>query len=235
MSVVRVCLLGDFAVTFGDEPQRVSRAGQRLLALLAVDSPGGRARRAGVAERLWPDLPAGRAASNLRSTLWRLPRPRGRVVVRSDQTSLCLTEDVQVDLAVAHRLAAEVVDDAPAPDLSLLHLDLLPDCDEPWLDPVRESHRQRRLHALERYAQALRQEGRFSEALAAALAAVSGEPLRETAHRQVIAVHLAEGNHGEALRQYDAYRRLLATELGLRPSPAIRDVVAPLLGRPIDR
>jgi DNA-binding SARP family transcriptional activator len=48
-------------------------------------------------------------------------------------------------------------------------------------------------------------------------------------------VHLAEGNHAEALRQYDGYRRLLATELGLPPSAEIRRMVAPLLGRPIDQ
>jgi hypothetical protein len=51
----------------------------------------------------------------------------------------------------------------------------------------------------------------------------------------VIAVHLAEGNAAEALRQYHVYRRLLALELGLPPSPSIRQLVAPLLGRPIER
>jgi DNA-binding SARP family transcriptional activator len=63
---------------------------------------------------------------------------------------------------------------------------------------------------------------------------VSGEPLRESAHRAVIEVHLAEGNPGEALRQYDLYRRLLRVELGLSPSQAIRSLVAHLLGRPTD-
>jgi DNA-binding SARP family transcriptional activator len=50
----------------------------------------------------------------------------------------------------------------------------------------------------------------------------------------VIEVHLAEGNQAEALRQYDGYRRLLAAELGLRPSESIGRLVAPLLGRPLD-
>ena len=58
--------------------------------------------------------------------------------------------------------------------------------------------------------------------------------LGESAHQRVIAVHLAEDNHAEALRQYDHYRRLLAAELGLAPSPSIRGLVAPLLGRPVD-
>lgn len=63
--------------------------------------------------------------------------------------------------------------------------------------------------------------GRYGQAVDAGLAAVQGEPLRESAHRALIAVHLAEGNHAEALRQYRWFRQLLADELGLRPSARI--------------
>ncbi|MDF9716105.1 transcriptional regulator [Nocardioides sp. ChNu-153] len=238
MTTARLTLLGGFAVTFEDEPLRVSRAGQRLLALLCLERRRGRAPRSAAAERLWPDLPPGRAASNLRSVLWRLPRPRGRVLVRSDSACVWLDPDVDVDLVraegLAQALCAEPPPESVDEDLGLLDLDLLPDWDEPWLHVEQESYRQKRLHALERGAVGLRGVGRYSAALAAGLAAVRAEPLRETAHRQVIEVHLAEGNHAEALRQYDGYRRLLATELGLPPSPAIRALVGPLLGRPLD-
>jgi DNA-binding SARP family transcriptional activator len=47
-------------------------------------------------------------------------------------------------------------------------------------------------------------------------------------------VHLAEGNGAEALTQYESFRGLLRAELGLPPSPAIRALVRPLLGRPAD-
>jgi len=97
-----------------------------------------------------------------------------------------------------------------------------------------EAYHQKRLHALERVAGVWCEYGRFTDALSAGLGAVRSEPLRESAHRQIIAVHLAEGNHAEALRHYDGYRRLLASELGLPPSSAIRRMVAPLLGRPMD-
>ncbi|HYF72533.1 MAG TPA: bacterial transcriptional activator domain-containing protein, partial [Nocardioides sp.] len=103
-----------------------------------------------------------------------------------------------------------------------------------WLLGAQEAFRQKRLHALERSAAVLCGDGRFTDALDAGLGAVQSEPLRESAHCRVIEVHLAEGNQAEALRQYDHYRRLLAAELGLRPSPGIRRLVAPLLGRPID-
>jgi DNA-binding SARP family transcriptional activator len=67
------------------------------------------------------------------------------------------------------------------------------------------------------------------------MAAVAADPLRESAHRRLALVHMDEGNFAEALRQYDVYRRLLRTELGLPPSPRFRRLVAPLLERPLDQ
>jgi DNA-binding SARP family transcriptional activator len=64
------------------------------------------------------------------------------------------------------------------------------------------------------------------------LAAVSAEPLRESAHRELVEVHLAEGNVAEAVRQYDVYRHMLRRQLGLAPSPVMRRLVAPLLACP---
>jgi tetratricopeptide (TPR) repeat protein len=71
--------------------------------------------------------------------------------------------------------------------------------------------------------------GRLGQALEAALAAVWGEPLRESAHRVLIKVHLAEGNYGEAMRQYRLYREQLNSELGLDPSPQIQALVRCLM------
>lgn len=235
----RLNLLGEFCLELDGEPHQVSPSAQRLLALLAVEHRGRRARRAPVAERLWPDAPPGRAGSSLRSVLWRLPRHRGRALVVGNATDVWLTDDLQVDLWEADDLAwAVCAPEAPDPDssvdLGILKQDLLPGWHDDWLVVGQESHRQRRLHALERSAGLLCERGRFTEALDAGLGAVHSEPLRESAHRRVIEVHLAEGNQAEALRQYDGYRRLLAHELGLRPSASIRRLVDPLLGRPID-
>ena len=59
------------------------------------------------------------------------------------------------------------------------------------------------------------------ESIASGLAAVAAEPLRESAHRMVIRVHLLEGNIAEASRQYRAFARLLSDALGARPSPSM--------------
>ncbi|WP_205474045.1 BTAD domain-containing putative transcriptional regulator [Nocardioides sp. SYSU D00038] len=236
-----VGVLGGFEVRFGDEPLDVRGAGQRVLALLAVRHRHRAAARLDLAEQLWPDAATERAAANLRSVLWRLPRPRGRVLVRCTSRTVRLHDDVRVDLWDAQDRAESVHGSAPPSDAELddlldhdlhrlLQHDLLPLWSDEWLVVERESHRQERLHALEVCSRTLCRQGRYGEALLVGLAALRSEPLRESAHRTVIEVHLAEDNHAEALRQYDAYRHLIGTELGLPPSPTIRDLVAPLVG-----
>jgi DNA-binding SARP family transcriptional activator len=59
----------------------------------------------------------------------------------------------------------------------------------------------------------------------AAYAAVRVEPLRESAHRLVVRVHLAEGNVTEAVRAYENFRVLIADELGVRPTAQMEDLV----------
>jgi DNA-binding SARP family transcriptional activator len=231
-------LLGEFAL-FAQQQVIVAGSGaQRLLAYLAVRAAS--VRRNHVAETLWLLSPGTRAASNLRAVLCRLPRPQGRPLVETSATHLRLADHVIVDLALAqHEIRAArsgldgMRDGTERPEL--LTEDLLPSWDDDWLLVERERHRQLRLHALENLAVRLCRQGRHDEALSAALAAVAGEPLRESAHRKVIEVHLAEGNAAEALRQYERFRRLLRDELGLSPSEAIRRLLAPCLGRPVDR
>ncbi|NPC96822.1 bacterial transcriptional activator domain-containing protein [Nocardioides sp. zg-DK7169] len=236
----RLALLGGLELSFDAQPVRVAPAAQRLLAVLAIQHRRAPASRMSLAERLWPDTAVEKATSNLRSILWRMPRPRARSLVLATATQVRLSDDLAVDLWEAEDLARALCADAGAdPDalasLHLLEADLLPHWQEDWLLVDQEAHRQRRLHALEHSSRALRETGRFDEALRAALGAVRSEPLRESAHRRVIEVHLAEANHAAALRQYDTYRRQLADELGLPPSSEIRRLVGPLLGRPVDR
>jgi DNA-binding SARP family transcriptional activator len=238
VSAPHVDVLGQFALTLPDgTTARIARASQRLLAFLAVAREP--VRRQQAAQRLWPDADASHAASNLRSALWRLPRAQGEDVVTVSATTVALSPHVRVDLWDSEFRAHGLVHEDP-PDASHdadpgLERDLLPDWSEEWLDIEQESYRQLRLHALEELSRRSCEQHRYAAALAAGLAAVRGEPLRETAHRCLIAAHLAEGNPAEALRQFHTYRRLLARELGIAPSPAIRELVAPLLGRPLER
>jgi DNA-binding SARP family transcriptional activator len=231
-------LLGGFELKVGARPHVVSPAAQRLLTLLAVQ--GGQARRGWIRAQLWPDLDVKRASSNLRSTLWRLPRPDGRAVFVGSPDTVTLANDVRVDLWTSIETARTLTSGATeecdrlAADHELFDADLLPGWGDQWLSVDQESYRQLRFHALERLSALHCRAERYPDALLAALAAVRGEPLRESAHRHVIAVHLAEGNPSEALRQYHTCRRLLASELGIPPSVRTRSLVRHLLGRPVD-
>ena len=95
----------------------------------------------------------------------------------------------------------------------------------------RDRFRQMRLHALETLSRRLACERRYGEAVGAAMVAVAGDPLRETAHRALIGAFLAEGNRGEALHQYRACHRLFRDGLGMPPSPALDKLIEQALTR----
>jgi len=205
------------------------RSAQRLLAFVALHEHP--LQRVYVAGTLWIDATDDRAGASLRSSLWRLNRP-GHLLVEATSTHLRLAPDVDVDLrralAVAHRLLDGSAD---AADLDageeVLCGELLPDWYDEWLLFERERFRQVSLHALEAVAERLVHAGEVARALEAALSAVRSEPLRESAHRVLIRVHLAEGNRIEALRQYELCRRLLRDRLGVEPSSQLDELLEP--------
>jgi DNA-binding SARP family transcriptional activator len=216
-------VLGRFALWHDGVPVPVGAGGSRLLAFLALQR-GAPVHRRDLAEMLWDSGNGTQASSNLRAALCRLPRPAGKAgLVRSHGPHLSLAADVTVDLTTADGRITDGTADATC--TRLLSDDLLPHWDDEWLTIERERYRQLRLHALEDLSADLREQGRSAEALAAALAAMAAEPLRETPHRRVIEVHLAEGNLVEAVRAYRALVRLLRTELAVMPSPDLRDMV----------
>lgn len=120
-------------------------------------------------------------------------------------------------------------DRGPALDIGSLPAwlwgDLLPGWYDDWVMLERERLRQMRVHALEAMTRSLADQGRFAEALEVGMAAVGVAPLRESAHREVIRIHLAEGNHAEALRQFEVCAQLLRADLGLEPSELMIDLM----------
>jgi DNA-binding SARP family transcriptional activator len=224
-------VLGGFELSCDSRMVPVTPGTQRLLAFLVVhDRLLPRTYAAGM---LWPEVPTRRANGNLRAGLWRLPASCRPVVELSAQ-HLRLVAGVTVDLRAAAALADRLLDrskrcgedDLGAAARLELSRDLLPTWyDDDWVLLERERFHQLRLHALEALSERLTTARRFGEAVDAALAAVNAEPLRESAHRALIKAHLAEGNRREAGQQYDLYRHLMHHELGIQPSPALRDLV----------
>jgi DNA-binding SARP family transcriptional activator len=200
---------------------------QRIIAFLALHERP--LQRVYVAGMLWLDKPEERAFANLRSTLWRLHQP-GYTLIEANGREVRLAPEVRVDfhegVRLAHRLLNGSTDRADLDvDWRPLAGELLPDWYDEWVFLERERYRQLSLHALEALSERLAAARRFGAALEAALAAVAGEPLRESAHRALIRTHLAEGNIAEAIREYRYFKQLLHDRLSLDPSPAMEALV----------
>ena len=226
-AVARVGLLQGFELFSEGELVTLPLSAQRVVAFLALhDRP---VHRLYVAGTLWLNSTETKANACLRTALWRLRSPECHVV-EATPTHLELAKNVEVDVRVTKAAAEQAIGHAIAPGddaASVLYRagELLPEWYEDWVLVEREQFRQLRLHALEALCVDLTAAGRFGEAVRAGLAAIKGEPLRESAHRVLIGTYLAEGNPGEALRQFRRFRRQLDEELSLEPSPLMLDLV----------
>jgi DNA-binding SARP family transcriptional activator len=216
----RLTLLGGFELAFDGHVALLPQPAQRLLAFLALQNHA--VDRIYVAGTLWLNVPEDRAFGSLRSALWRLRR-LDIEVVEATARNMRLAPSVTVDAREAAEWSRRILDgtsratNAPLDD-GILQGELLPDWYDDWVLIERERLRELQLHALEVLCEGWTQRGRFAQAMDAALAAVRLEPLRESAHRLLIKVHLAEGNEAAALRHYQLYRRQLRDELDLEPS-----------------
>lgn len=227
-AVCVVHLLGHFRVSRQGRPVEIPASAQRLTAFLALQ--GHPVERGYVSGCLWLDKTEGRATANLRSVLWRLRRCPEQLV-RVSPTHVGLGEEVVVDAAQSSAVMRDLVNEQRTVDLDAVEVgdlsaDLLPSWYDDFVELERERFRQLRLHALEALARRLADAGHHARALDAALTAVAADPLRESAHRAAMQVHLAEGNVAEAVRQYHALADILRRQLGIRPSATSRQLVA---------
>jgi DNA-binding SARP family transcriptional activator len=229
---VEVRLLNGFDLVCSGRHVDLPLSARRLVAFLALQ--GRAVARVRVAGALWLDMTEERAHANLRSTLWRVNR-HGHRLVDAVGSSLALTDGVAVDVRGVENRARHAIAGTDCETGQLIALasagELLPDWYDDWVLLERERYRQFALHALEALATQFADAGRFGDAADAALAAVASEPLRESAHRLLIRVHIAEGNPTEALRGYRLYSKLLRDELGLEPSSSMRSLISELTQR----
>jgi len=222
-----VSLLPGFAYRTNHELIDLGAGQQWIVAALALEEAA--LRREDLASRLWPDVPAPRAMTRLRQTLWRLNQMTSGQLLKASHTWVALAEPVQVDYRTAMRSVASPAgpafgagDDSQLPPAwHALRHPLLPRWDLDWIRPFQETWHQRRVQALEKLAEMLLNRRQHALVLELADAAAEADPLRERPRRIAIQSCLHSGEYADAHRRFRHYRELLRAELGVSPSDAI--------------
>ena len=228
----RFGILGPLLVVGTSGPVRIASRLQRLLlSVLLVDSdrrvPAGR-----LADELWGDEPPDDPAGALRTQVSRLRKalPEGVLLLTDEGGYRLVADRSDID---AGRFEQLLGDASGAPDERALGLvegalqlwrgaPLEEFVDRPFA--LIEAHRLHELYdaARERRAALLLAGGRPDEAAAVAEALLAERPEREAARALLMEALYRQGRHTDALDVYQLWRRQLAEEHGLEPSPALR-------------
>ncbi|MHB1317495.1 MAG: AfsR/SARP family transcriptional regulator, partial [Anaerolineae bacterium] len=253
MSRLSLTLLGPFSAMLDSAPCAAfhSDKARALLAVLAVDCARP-LRRESLAGLLWPGYPERSARASLSQALHALnrlagPSPAGAApLIAATRAALqlnCAACDIDVlafstllEEAQRHRhrdgeLCVPCADRLQRA-LALYTGDLLegfslrdsPEFDE-WHLVARERYRRLALWAAQTLVDWGESQGGGDAALASARRWTELDPLDEQAQRSLIGLLARDGQRSAALAQYDAFRRMLRTALGIEPEEATRALV----------
>ena len=239
-SAVGVRLLGPVDVTIQGAPRRLS--GLRRKAVLAVLGlhPGEVLSSDRIVNIVWGERPPATVLSALQNCVGHLRGllgDRSRIVTSATGYALDLPADA-IDVGRAESLILESrADTEPAGRAAVLGtaLDLwrgvsLSDVLEvPWL-----AEQSRRLERLRANASALLIDvrmalGEHTQLVSELERLIDAHPFQEDLHRQLILALYRCGRTEAALAAYQRLRRVLIDELGIEPSPALRDLEVAIL------
>ena len=214
-----------------------TRKALALLAYLAVTAQSHG--RDALAALFWADYDQSRARAALRRTLSVLHKALGGEALEISRESIGLFPGGPLwsDFAEFHRLLGEPAShphtqqeicprclDALGEAARLYRADFLagftlrdsPEFDD-WQFFQTDTLRRELAGALERLTLGFAARGDYKNAIAHARRRLALDPLDEPAHRQLMQLYAASGQHAAALRQYRECARLLDEELGVQP------------------
>jgi DNA-binding SARP family transcriptional activator/Flp pilus assembly protein TadD len=239
--VLTVELLGQLRVSVAGRPVELPAGRLRaLLAVLAL-SAGGTVPTDRLASAVWGADPRGDPRANVRTNVKRLRHalgtPDGQLIAARPGGYLLAAEPDHVDALRFGRLLDEA---AAAPDpaversrlgaaLALWRGTPFDGIGSDWLERfVAPALQERHLTALERRVDLDLARGSHPDPTELAEPA-ERHPLRESLWVRLLRVLESAGRPAEALERYETIRRRLAAELGVDPSPELRQVHADLL------
>jgi DNA-binding SARP family transcriptional activator/tetratricopeptide (TPR) repeat protein len=236
---VEVRLLGRFAVLKdGAEIPPTAFGGRKVRTLLKIlaSRQGRFVSNDVLAAALWPDRLPGDPVANLQVLVTRARRALGdsRLIV-TGQGGYTLADGPGCVVDAQLFLAAEGRPDEVAQLIEALTWwrgDPLPEeAYDDWAAEFRGQLTQARQHTLERVAAGALADRDADSAVEMASRALEAEPLREAAVVLLMRAQSLAGDGAAALTTYDEYRRLLAAELGVDPSPEASELYQSLLRR----
>jgi DNA-binding SARP family transcriptional activator len=212
---------------------KVTRTIQGLLGYLLLHRQRSHHRKV-LADLFWGDHSEDRAHSCLSTALWRLrgalepsgvPRGTYLVVTSAGDVGFNRESDYWLDVAVLeeqviHAQAQPIRDiDATKLERSLdLYSDeLLEGFYDDWALRERERLRGLYLNGLTLLMRYYKSHESYEESLVCGHKILSCDPLREEVHREMMRLYLSNGQRALSVRQFEACRSILRTELGIPP------------------
>ncbi|RPJ43272.1 MAG: hypothetical protein EHM21_11765, partial [Chloroflexi bacterium] len=227
---LRIQLLGEFAVTYGDRripaEQWKSRRASRLVKLLAL-TPGHRLHRDQVIDTLWPESELAAAGNNFHQTLHGARRVldplapgclrledgflslQGGILPEGEEQALGVdVEQFEAAVRVAEAAASAAVKNCQDPEvyqdaLSIYRGELLPeDRYEEFTLARRESVRKLYVNLLLDLANLYEARGEYPQGIEALLRLLQADRSHEGAHTELMRLYAFNGQRQQALRQF---------------------------------
>jgi DNA-binding SARP family transcriptional activator len=235
MSILRIHLLGDFRLLWGDDlltgfyhPRQ-----QALLAFLLLRRHAPQLRRH-LAFTFWPDSSEEQAHSNLRNLLFKvrraLPAPDRFLASTAQTVQWRLDAPYWLDVAEFEAASAGAATAAELERaLAFYGGELLLSCYDDWLRPERERLQQVAVTLLQRQVELLEATREWRAAIVQANRLLHLDPLNEATWRTLIRLHAADDDRAGALRVYQACIQRLHDELGVAPDAETQTLYRRLL------
>ena len=210
-----------------------------LLGVLALEAPRGVPTPV-LIDCLWGDQPPATAAKSVQKYVAQLRKALGRDTIARDGGAYRLTvPEASID---SRRFIASVASAREAADpsarrrvlsaaLQLFRGDVLPGVDTAYANLERARLEELRLSATEDHLHSLLDEGQPARAVADAKHLVQRHPFRERAWTALMLALYRSGRQRESLAAYQRLQGRLREELGVEPSPEVRQLEQAILNQ----
>jgi len=238
MGILQVALFGGVRITHNNwrTEVTVTREIQALLAYLLLQRHRGHSREV-LAGIFWGEQNLGKARGSLNTALWKLKKalePRG--IPAGTYLKITHSGEVGFNRESRHWLDVDVFEGkissiltCPFQTVGEIHIvdlekvlelykgELLEGFYRDWALRERERLRAMYVKSLIYLLQYCEFHGAYEQAIAYGQQILDLDPLREEIHREIMRLHLENGQRALALRQYEICRSTLAKELGISP------------------